>query len=70
MIEQLHQLDPNCRDVMSAEINRNNLPPEISLKIVVKFFEEGLKDPVLKNYLCLLELIQSVLQIYFRYLSI
>jgi hypothetical protein len=42
---------------MSAEINRENLPPEISFRTLLKLFEEALKDPVLKNYLCVLELI-------------
>lgn len=66
--EQLHNLDPQRRDAMSAEINRNNLPPEISFKTLLKFFEEGLKDPVLKNYITILDLIQTVLPFYFRYL--
>jgi hypothetical protein len=66
--EQLHNLDPNRRDAMSAEINRNNFPPEISFKTLLQFFAEGLKDPVLKNYISILELIQTVLPFYFRYL--
>jgi hypothetical protein len=41
---------------MSAEINKNNLPPEISFKTLLKIFEDGLKDPVLKNYITILEL--------------
>jgi len=53
---------------MSAEINRNNLPPEISFKTLLQFFTEGVKDPVLKNYITILELIQTVLPFYFRYL--
>jgi hypothetical protein len=53
---------------MSAEINRNNLPPEISFKTLLKLCEEGLKDPVLKNYITVLDLIQSALPQYFRYL--
>jgi hypothetical protein len=53
---------------MYAEINRDNLPPEVSFKTLLKFFEEGLKDPVLKNYITLLDLIQTALPIYFRYL--
>ena len=57
MEEQLYNLDPHRRDAMSAEINRNNLPPELSFKFLLKFFEEGLKDPVLKNYIALLNLI-------------
>lgn len=42
---------------MTAEINRNNLPAEVSFKVILKFFEEGLKDPVLKNYITVLDLI-------------
>lgn len=53
---------------MSAEINRNNLPPEISFKTLLEFFKKGLEDPVLKNYITILELIQTVLPFYFRYL--
>jgi hypothetical protein len=44
------------------------LPPEVSFKIVLKLVEEGLKDPVLKNYIAILDLIQKALPIYFRYL--
>ena len=64
--EQMHNLDPRRRDAMFGEINRNNLPPEISFKILLKFFEDGLKDPVLKNYITVLDLIQASLPIYFR----
>lgn len=53
---------------MSAEINRNNLPPEISFKTFLKFLEEGLKDPVLKNYIAILELTQTALNFYFKYI--
>ncbi len=68
MEEQLLNLDPNRRDAMLCEINRNNLPPEVTFKLVIKFIEEGLKDPVLKNYIAVLDLIQKTLPIYFRYL--
>lgn len=54
---------------MSAEINKDNLPPELSFKTLLKLFEEGLKDPVLKNYITVLDLIQSALPLYFRYLQ-
>ena len=54
---------------MYGEINRNNQPPEVSFKIFLKLAEEGFKDPVLKNYLMILELIQKALPTYFRYLS-
>ena len=53
---------------MLCEINRNNLPAEVSFKLIIKFFEEGLKDPVLKNYIAVLDLVQKTLPIYFRYL--
>ena len=53
---------------MSGEINRNNLPPEISFKGLLEFFKKGLEDPVLKNYITILDLIQTVLPFYFRYL--
>lgn len=53
---------------MLCEINRNNLPPEVTFKLVIKLVEEGLKDPVLKNYIAVLDLVQKALPIYFRYL--
>jgi hypothetical protein len=53
---------------MLCEINRNNQPPEVTFKLVIKLVEEGLKDPVLKNYIAVLDLIQKALPIYFRYL--
>ena len=54
---------------MLGEINRNNLPPEVSFRIFLQFVEEGFKDPVLKNYLMLLQLTQKALPIYFRFLK-
>ena len=54
---------------MYGEINRNNLPPEVTFKVFIQLCEEGFKDPVLKNYLLILELIQKALPIYFRYLK-
>ena len=54
---------------MYGEINRNNIQPEISYKLFLKFADEGLKDPVLKNYISVLELIQKGLPVYFRYLK-
>jgi hypothetical protein len=66
--EQLHNLDPRRRDAMSGEINRTNIPPEVSFKTLLKFFEDGLKEPNLKNYITILDLIQTALPIYFRYL--
>ena len=58
MQEQLPNLDPKYRDAMYAEINKNNLPLEVSFKVVLRLFEDGLKDPVLKNYVSILDLIQ------------
>ena len=56
MGEQLYNLDPNRRDAMSAEINRKNLPVEDNFKVFLSFIEEGIKDPVLKNFIAVLEL--------------
>lgn len=53
---------------MYGEINCGNLPPEVSFATFLKFSEEGFKDPVLKNYIAILELIQKALPVYFRYL--
>jgi hypothetical protein len=53
---------------MYGEINRNNIPPEVSFKLFLELASEGLKDPVLKNYIAVLELIQKGLPVYFRYL--
>ena len=66
--EQLHNLDPRQRDAMYGEINRSNLPPEITIKIFLQLITEGFKDPNLKNYLSLLELVQIALPTFFRYL--
>ena len=49
---------------MTCEINRSNLPTELTIKPMLEFITEGLKDPVLKIYICILDLIQSVLPIY------
>lgn len=68
MQEQLCNLDPQRRDPMSCEINQQNLPPEITFKTCVSLFEDALKDPVLKNYLQVLEVIQLALPIYFQYI--
>jgi hypothetical protein len=53
---------------MYGEINCGNLPPEVSFSTFLKFTEEGLKDPVLNNYIAVLELVQKALPVYFRYL--
>jgi len=43
---------------MSSEgINSKNMPPELSFKTLMKFCEEGLKDPVLKNFITVLSLV-------------
>ena len=54
---------------MSAEINRKNLPIEENYRVFIKFIEEGSRDPVLKNYIQILELLQKALPIFFRYLQ-
>ena len=54
---------------MYGEINRSNQPPELTIKIFLQLIAEGFKDPNLKNYLSLLELVQQALPIYFRYLQ-
>ena len=54
---------------MSAEINRQNMPAEISFKTFLEFMVEGLKDPVLKNYIAILELFQKALPTFFRYIQ-
>ena len=62
-------MDPAARDAMYGEINRSNLPPELTLKNFLQLISEGFKDPNLKNFLSLLELVQKALPIYFRYLQ-
>ena len=54
---------------MSAEINRQNMPAEINFKNFLDFMAEGLKDPVLKNYIAILELLQKALPTFFRYIQ-
>ena len=56
--EQLANLDPSRRDAMTTEINKQNMPIEINFKTFLDFVSEGLKDPVLKNYIQILELLQ------------
>eukprot|EP00347_Sterkiella_histriomuscorum_P001332 403372439 len=67
--EQLHNLDPNRRDAMTAEINRKNFPIEENFMVFLDFIEEGAKDPVLKNFIAILELMQKALPVFFRYLQ-
>lgn len=54
---------------MSAEINSQNMPIELNFKTFIELLIEGLKDPVLKNYISLLELIQRALPTFFRYIQ-
>jgi hypothetical protein len=42
---------------MSAEINRKNIPIEENYKTFLEFIEEGTKDPVLKNFIAILDLL-------------
>lgn len=67
--EQLYNLDPNRRDAMSAEINLQNMPVELNFSVFLEFMFEGLKDPVLKNYIQILELFQKALPTFFRYIQ-
>jgi hypothetical protein len=67
--EQIYNLDPNRRDAMSAEINKQNMPVEITFSLFLEFMYEGLKDPVLKNYISILELFQKALPTFFRYIQ-
>jgi hypothetical protein len=67
--EQLYNLDPNRRDAMSTEINRKNLPIEETFKVFLQLIDEGCQDPVLKNYLAVLELFQKSLPLFFRYIQ-
>lgn len=53
---------------MYGEINRGNMAPELSFAPFLRLADEGIRDPVLKNYLSVLELIQKALPVYFRYL--
>lgn len=45
------------------------MPIELSFKTFLEMIQEGLKDPVLKNYLALLRLIKVTLPIFFRYIQ-
>lgn len=42
---------------MSAEINRQNFPIDENFKTFLYFIEEGTKDPNLKNFISILELL-------------
>ena len=54
---------------MSAEINLQNMPVELNFSVFLEFMFEGLKDPVLKNYIQILELFQKALPTFFRYIQ-
>ena len=51
LYEQLQNLDPQERDALSCEVNRQNLQPHESFPLFIRVVEHMLKDPVLKNYL-------------------
>jgi hypothetical protein len=67
--EQLHNLDPNRRDAMSAEINRKNLPIENNFKTFLELIEKGCEDPVLKNLIAMIDLLKKALPTFFRYIQ-
>ena len=54
---------------MTSEINRKNLPIEENFKTFLEFIEEGTKDPNLKNFISILELLQKSLNVFFRYIQ-
>lgn len=45
------------------------MPPELTFKTFLELMVEGIKDPVLKNYIELLELFQTALPTFFRYIQ-
>lgn len=45
------------------------MPPELTFKTFLELMAEGIKDPVLKNYIELLELFQKALPTFFRYIK-
>jgi hypothetical protein len=53
---------------MTAEINKFNFPIEINFKNFLEFISEGIKDPVLKNYIEILSVFQNALPTFFRYI--
>jgi hypothetical protein len=42
---------------MTCEINRKNFNVEENFLVFLDLIEEGVKDPVLKNYISILELV-------------
>jgi len=69
VIEQLSNLDQARRDSMSTEVNVKNLPAEMVFQGFTEFVGEGIKDPVLKIFIRVLELVQMALPIFFRSLQ-
>jgi hypothetical protein len=53
---------------MSSEINKKNFPIEENFKTFIDFITEGIKDPNLKNFISILELLQKALPTFFRYI--
>ena len=51
---------------MTAEINKDNLPPEIAFKSLLKLIEEGLKDPVLAVYVQSIDLFTKSLPMWLK----
>jgi hypothetical protein len=64
--EQLANVDPRTKDAMKSDINKLNLPLDQSFPIFTEFLQEALKDPVLKNFLGSLDLIQHSIPVYFQ----
>ena len=69
IIEQLPNLDENTKDTMKWEINKFNLPIDEWFNGFWSIILEGIKDPVLKIYLSVLNLMQQGLPLFFRKLS-
>lgn len=69
IIEQLPNLDENTKDNMKWEINKFNLPMDEWFNGFCSIILEGIKDPVLKIYLSILNLMQQGLPLFFRRLS-
>ena len=69
IIEQLPNFDENTRDPMKCEINKFNLPLEEWFSGFCSIILEGIRDPVLKIYLSILDLIQQGIPLFSRKLS-
>ena len=66
VLEQLQNLDENTKDAMKCEINKFNLPVEECFNGFCQLILEGIKDPVLKIYLSVLNVMQQGLPMFFR----